>query len=119
MMKTRFTYSWTPRLKSLVNRSCGACAGMNSSDWYSKVPSAWSRIVSSGSRQSWLMCLYSSWYSSSETSSRERAHRAFMEFSVSGSGASCPSPASGTIRMGQVMKSEYRLTISRIFHSEV
>ncbi len=79
---------------------------MKSRDWYSKVPSAWSRIVSSGSRQSWLMCLYSSWYSSSDTSSRERAHRAFMEFSVSASGAGSPSPASGTIRIGQVMKSE-------------
>jgi hypothetical protein len=65
------------------------------------------------------MCLYSSWYSSSETSSRDRAHRAFIEFSVSGSGASSPSAASGTIRIGQVMKSEYRLTICLIVHGDV
>lgn len=82
------------------------------------MPSAWSRTVSSGSRQSWLMCLYSSWYSSSDTSSRERAHRAFIEFSVSGSAAVpaspslsvvsavAPSTAFGTSLMGQVMKSE-------------
>ncbi len=69
------------------------------------------------------MCLYSSWYSSSDTSSRGRAHSAFIELSVSGSGASSPSSAvaerSGTIRMGQVMKSEYRLMISLIFQGEV
>ena len=56
MMKTRLTYSWTPRLPSRMNRSIGAWPGRNSSAWYSNVPSADSRIVSSGSRQSWLTC---------------------------------------------------------------
>lgn len=91
------------------NRSCGACDGTNSRAWYSKVPSACSWIVSSGSRQSWPMCLYSSWYSSSDTSSRGRAHSAFIEFSVSGPAASPSSPFpffSPTSRIGQVMKSE-------------
>ncbi len=57
MMNTRLTYSWTPRLPSWANRSNGACDGMNSSASYSKVPSAFMWMVSSGSVQSWLMCL--------------------------------------------------------------
>jgi hypothetical protein len=50
-------------------------------------------------------------FSSSVTSLADRAHSAFMELTVSSS-----SPAESlllAIRMGQVMKSEYRLTISR------
>src|SRR6185312_7200575 len=40
MMKTRLTYSCTPRLRPRMNRSNGARDGMNSSAWYSNVPSA-------------------------------------------------------------------------------
>ena len=54
MMNTRLTYSCTPRLLSRMNRSIGAWLGRNSSAWYSKVPSADSRMVSSGGCQSWL-----------------------------------------------------------------
>ena len=56
MMNTRLTYSCTPRFASRMNRSAGACCGRNSSAWYSNVPSADSRMVSSGSVQSWLTC---------------------------------------------------------------
>jgi len=50
-----------------------------------------------------------------------RAHSAFIDFSVCTSYATAPSsPALSVVsRIGQAMKSEYRLTISRIFPSAV
>ncbi len=39
-----------------MNRSNGGCVGMKSRAWYSKVPSAWSVMVSSGESQAWEMC---------------------------------------------------------------
>lgn len=65
------------------------------------------------------MCLYSSLYSSSVTESFDRAHRAFIELTVSVPGSSPSSAPVAAMRMGQVMKSEYRLTISLIFQGEV
>ena len=41
-----------------------------------------------------------------------------MEFRVSGAGSSPSAGVSVTILIGQVMKSEYRLTISLIFQGE-
>lgn len=53
------------------------------------------------------MCLYSSLYSSSVTEFFDRAHSAFIELTVSVSGAAPSSPAvAAAMRMGQVMKSE-------------
>ena len=57
MMNTRFTYSWTPIFASRLNRSNGACDGMKSRAWYSKVPSAFIAMTSSGSSQACAMCL--------------------------------------------------------------
>ncbi len=57
MMNTRLTYSCTPTVASRLNRSNGACDGMNSSAWYSKVPSAFIGMTSSGSSQACAMCL--------------------------------------------------------------